>query len=102
MQLANLKVHRRARWILEQIPEADREAVLEAAESLRRLPPARWPKDRVKLLDAATGLYLLSVGPTWRAFLTRDAGGELEISDVVQQGFLDEWGKASQKNGKKE
>lgn len=101
MQLADLKVHRRARWKLEELPEVARNAILEAAESLRALPPEQWPEDHVQLLDPERGLYLLSAGPVWRAFLNRQENGELEISDVLQQGVLDEWRRALRPNGKR-
>ena len=101
MQLVDLKVHRRARWKLEEFPEAERNAIMEAAESLRGLPPEQWPEDHVQVVDASRGVYMLSVGPIWRVFLDRALNGDLEIGAVTSQEFLDGIRGSNRKNGKK-
>jgi hypothetical protein len=101
MRQVNLTVHRRARWQLEELPERERRAILEAVESLRRLPLEEWPRDRVHAVDADRGVYLLSVGPTWRAFIDRAPTGDLEVGAVTSQEFLDSFRHSGRTNGKK-
>jgi hypothetical protein len=101
MPLVDLKVHRRARWKLDELPESERNAIMEAAESLRGLSAEQWPMDRVQEVDAKRGVYLLAVGPMWRVFIDRAPTGDLEIGDVTTQDVLDAFRNSGRKNGKK-
>jgi hypothetical protein len=99
MHLVNLNVHRRAWFALQQLDAADQQAIMDAAESLRNLPPDEWPADRVQALNVEKGRYLLNAGSDWRALLLRSPSGELEIADVMPRERLEWMSQQLQRNG---
>jgi hypothetical protein len=83
MPTLNLKVHRRARWAMYQMTDAEQQQIMEAAERLRDSDPADWPKDLVVRLKREKPTYLLQVSPELRAFIGLTGPDEIEIQDVA-------------------
>ncbi len=83
-----VKIHSRARTALDTLSEADREAVLAAAESLARCDPDSWPPANVVRLGLDKPVYLLRVSPGLRAFISILASRDIELVDIVREETL--------------
>src|SRR5947208_3442786 len=83
MENTSVRVHRRARWKLEQLPEPVRRQVLAAAEQLQGVNPEQWPGDKVVRVNGPKPFFRLDAAPDLYAFIRHAGANEIEIDDVM-------------------
>jgi hypothetical protein len=74
-----------AKLLLDDLPEADRQNILDTIETLRHSDPSQWPQDKVVRVWDDPPRYMLRPTPSLRLFLKHNEQNELEIADLLRE-----------------
>jgi hypothetical protein len=99
MQVANYRLHRRARTAFQQLDTDEQVQVRERLLSLGETPVTQWPPALAKKLPGDQPLYLVRVNESLRAIVQAAEGQQPEVLDIVPQEALDFVAQAAAKNG---
>jgi hypothetical protein len=89
METANFTVHRRARFVLQQLSSEEQNRVLDRLAYLADVPVAQWPPASVKKMAGKESLFLVQVDDQLRMIVRTDEGQPPEVLWIFLQGETD-------------
>ncbi len=92
-------LHRRAKWVLQDLDPEELAQIRESLSSLVAIPVNQWPAALAKRLPGDPPLYLVRVSDAFRAFVQVAEGQPPEVQDIVLQGRLDALANAASSPG---
>ena len=84
-----IKLHRRVFFGLDTLSDSEKEAVMQAIQSLESFSPDKPLREGMKRLDTEEQLYRLYATPTFGLIFGIEATNEVEILDIFNREMVD-------------
>ncbi len=100
MQVKGYRIHRRAKFVIQQLEEEEKAQLLEKLMALAEIPVDQWPAAQARKIPGEESLYLVPINDSLRAFVYAPEGQEPEVQWIAAQEKLDALAEAA-RNGQR-